>query len=196
MGTNMRTYWFHKTGEEFTEFIPWESEEQALNVERRNYPLFALLAGVRNGFGFSGIPIFTPITPCPLRNEGIHHCAAALGSGVHGYVYLYCWYTVEDLHRADWSTKFNEIGCVDREGYAFWKEGKPFHSCGYIEGPGIKLCEDPHDFEADPSYTHVRVNWDYRLDDPPVPFLQFLREKFPEGDPDNKNIYVQMVFNC
>ena len=195
MGTNIYTHWF-KVVEGKAEEVPvFRDQSHQFEVERRNYCLFALLGDVRNGYGFAGVPIFDdPITPCPHRHLGVHE--AVLEAGIdESYNYCEVWYKVADLHKVAWDTEFKSFAYVDRENYEKYKRDEDWRGCDFVSGPTIKTTDDEKVFLKDQSYSHCKIHYTHRLDDPPCSFLEFLREKFPEGSPENEETYVQMYFD-
>lgn len=106
----------------------------------RNYDLFAILANVRNGFGFGGCDTgngFMPIS----ESKGVPMDASEFvqrkneewdGDG-HSHSYL----TVKELVEYNWDQTTKKRGVVSEHGYKHWKEvGYPEMSSGGVSGGG------------------------------------------------------------
>lgn len=139
----------------------------------RNYDLFALLAGVRNGVGFAGVYRHEPVTPyfegrglpagatdcagleirwcngCgPDDCSGCREWSSGLDGGdtyigEHSFTHA----SLAELRAVDWSTEFNSGGVASVEQFnARDGAGMPSSWCGDISGPGIVIHEDPEAF--------------------------------------------------
>lgn len=156
--------------------------------ERRHYQLFAVLAGVRNGYGFAGTPTgeaVTPISdprgiPADFRMDGETHPVAsrelmgrraqyhAQGEPVEIWMgdHTHSWLTgAEILAWAERAPCVVKTGIVSREQYAkLDREAGPDAWCGMISGHGIVIVNDNAvEMEATPGWTHVRVHWESAL---------------------------------
>jgi hypothetical protein len=108
----------------------------------RNYDLFAMLAGVRNGRGFAGIPTGTGFNsisePRGLPEDVSPEVKAeseAWGCDGHSH----SWLTVAELLRYDWNQTTKHTGMVNMWEFAtFQKTGKPKAWCGDVSGRTIK----------------------------------------------------------
>jgi hypothetical protein len=138
----------------------WEKIEvpACLYPDERNYLLFAFLAGVRNGKGFAGVHIFDPIKP-NFEGRGLpkdFFLEKGEFLGDHSFTHA----TVAEILQCDWNVVFTETGYVDRSQYKDFKEkGYPRSWCGDISGPNINKTDSLIEFETDPTFTHIRVNW-------------------------------------
>lgn len=101
----------------------------------RNYDLFAMLANVRNGYGFAGCDTgdgFKPLSePKGLPADVSPEVKAESDHwGVDGH--SHSWLTLTELKAYDWhGQKTNHRGYVDQYEYAAFKDkGKPMAWCG------------------------------------------------------------------
>lgn len=165
----------------------------------RNYNLFAMLADVRNGYGFAGCDTgegFKPIaSPRGLPPDV---CSVvkleSMGWGIDGH--SHSWLTVRELLDYDTSQTSVLSGLVDMEEFrSFIENGSPSGWCGDAWGPKIKKVSN-HEMrdllDRDVDYTPMtRVSWTKTYHDCA---LKFWDKTVPElqklGDPDN----VRLVF--
>lgn len=112
---------------------PWEG---------RNYDLFAILADVRNGRGFAGVPTgegFYPIAdPRGIPEDAHPETREFLESyGVDGH--SHSWHDLEALREYDWSQTTRRYGVVAADVYdRLRSRGEtPKSWCGGVSGPGI-----------------------------------------------------------
>ena len=109
----------------------------------RSYDLFAILANVRNGSGFAGVPTSTGFEcisserglPPDISDEGRAAC-----DGEHSATYV----NMSELLAFDWTQTVTKIGVVNAVEYEEWKRLEKWHKapksyCGGISGPGIKF---------------------------------------------------------
>ena len=152
-------------------------------TDHRNYVLFAILANVRNGFGFAGCNIFTPLEslltePMDLPDDirySPHYKSSSPGynsgsyddiwMGEHSHGVL----TADEILSYDFQRRLTEFGVVDMENLQLIAAGKqPRDYCGDIWGRGVKKhpridMTEGKTFIVNPSdYTHFEVMWDGR----------------------------------
>lgn len=152
----------------------WERIETEYSFGR-HYFLFACLAGVRNGFGFAGVPTHSPVRPIAEPRglpEDLNY------SEKDGYAnepdfwfgdHSHSWLTGEEILAYSWPT-IARTGVMNLEDWEAWDKISPpnFGYSGSVSGPGIKI-SSPQSIE--PSTTHVRAIWvsppqcDYFLDE-------------------------------
>jgi hypothetical protein len=108
----------------------------------RCYNLFAILADVRNGRGFAGIPTgdgFTPISePKGLPDDvtpEVREESDEWDSDGHSH----SWFTLKELQDYNWMQTTKSYGVVDVVTYKKWKEtGEPPNNyCGDISGSNV-----------------------------------------------------------
>lgn len=141
-------------------------------IERsRNYKLFAVLAGVRNGRGFAGVPIFTPIKPIQ-ENRGLPHDFEVDDDGQHSLPFgedkvwmgdhSQGWLTLSELEAWDWVTGVENFGVVDRDVYEKWvkagREGPPPEYSGDVSGQGV-IKADERAKERPRGWNHIKAYW-------------------------------------
>lgn len=116
--------------DETTEIDEWNRPLTEHPYHNRNYDLFAILAGVRNGSGFAGSVTgegFTPISP----PRGIPDDASAYYRhkvdeyGVDGH--SHSWVTLKELHAFDWHGQRSRLrGVLSSSEYQqFKRAGRP-----------------------------------------------------------------------
>lgn len=161
MGTDIHLYVEHRVDGAWASADKWTLNEYAdepgaLVVDwnnrfyhERNYDLFAMLAGVRNGRGFGGCDTgdgFIPISearglPYDLSPQ-LHACVDE-GTVDH----TPSWLTVADLMAYDWTQKTKKRGWVGIGEWAQWRDyGKPESYSGSIAGSNVKHVT-PEDME-------------------------------------------------
>ena len=107
----------------------------------RNYDLFAILANVRNGYGFAGCYTgeeFNPIDECKgLPDDVTKYTKDRLYSCGYGESY----YTLTELEKYDWQQQHKAYGCVEYDEYAetVAKGKMPTHWCGGVIGDSIRV---------------------------------------------------------
>jgi hypothetical protein len=182
MGTDIHGVWQKRAGKEWQD-IPSMYEQE------RHYSLFAVLAGVRNGYGFAGIRTGEPVTPI-AEPRGIpadfacvddEHPVASfdviddsrreeqerdkdlnvwLGDHSHS------WLTgAEILAWAETAPEVVKCGVLTREVYEKW-DGKscPENYNGGVMGARVVTIDDSGVARATtPNWTHVSVHWDSSL---------------------------------
>lgn len=150
--------------------------------EDRHYFLFSVLADVRNGFGFAGIPTYTPVVPIskprglpddfvmvddshPLRERELlgwrakyrnEDEAPQVWMGDHSH----SWLTADEIlgyvtRKTESSTQYRGILTIEQ--YREWdRSSAPECWCGGVSGPGIKVNVPS---EIDDATTHVECKW-------------------------------------
>lgn len=106
----------------------WQMVENISSLEiGRNYNLFAILANVRNGFGFAGIETgdgFIPIT----KPKGIPEDASTeylkIAEEYHNDGENFSYHTIQDLLDHDWNQRTQVRGDIDLKTYKKWMENE------------------------------------------------------------------------
>lgn len=149
----------------------------------RHYFLFSWLADVRNGFGFAGVPTYTPIKPiaaprglpedfemngdgdhpttleavCPRRLEYMEDAAKVkptVWMGDHSH----SWLTADEILATPAPDKVWRTGIVERTFFDGWDgHSSPESWSGGISGRDIHVADDPT-LVTDKT-THVRIFW-------------------------------------
>lgn len=133
--------------------------------ENRHYFLFAWLAGIRNGFGFAGVPTHEPIEPLSERRglpddfeivgDYEHPTAHERGywMGDHGH----SWLSADEILTGKRPRDTRRTGVVARDWFEKW-DGKtsPQSWSGSIVGRGINVSAPS---EITPDTTHVQIDW-------------------------------------
>lgn len=124
---------------------------KALFYSGRNYDLFAMLASVRNGYGFAGVITgagFTPIAqpkglPSDVSPE-IEEMSDDWGVDGHSHSHL----TLRELLDYDWTQRTQQQGWVEFREWLKWSrwargEGRgPEIYCGGVSGRDVKLIDE------------------------------------------------------
>lgn len=168
----------------------WRTE---CEMERgRNYCLFAALAGVRNGYGFAGVPTHNPITPISEprdwpddfdltsirgRIPGVDwdEEEEELWLGDHSF----SWLTLEEVINWDgWDQPLSECGYISREQYDAWDRKSPPEGgwSGGISGRDVVTVDScVPGWDAYKDWTHVRAYWQRPLRETCETFLAWAR---------------------
>lgn len=128
----------------------------------RNYRLFAVLANVRNGFGFAGVPTGSVVQPIS-KPRGLPDDVVDDGDfGDHDF----SWVTLRELQEYPWNEAHRSRGVVSWHQYEKWdKQSCPANHSGGIMGIGIITVSGP---EAEniiarghhnPDKLYVEVTW-------------------------------------
>jgi len=149
MGCDIHLYVEKKENDEWISADIWELNDNTLDVSydkkiynERNYNLFAILANVRNGYGFAGINTgdeFVPIsipkglpTDC---DERIKIVSDMWGCDGHSH----SWLTLKELLNYDWNQVNTHRGVVSKNDYYdFINRGKPKYYSAGVGGWGVK----------------------------------------------------------
>ena len=185
MGTDIHGV-FQRHDKESGQWVDIASEYE----QDRNYRLFAVLAGVRNGTGFAGIRTGEAVRPI-AEPRGLPNDFAVDGMTVHTVDSLDCldpisrkdyqdadvltvwmgehahsWLTGDEmLARYESAPKVINTGILSREVYEKW-DGKSFPSwyCAGISGSGVVVVNDNAvEKESTPNWTHIRCTWESEL---------------------------------
>ncbi len=167
--------------------------------QHRHYQLFAVLAGVRNGFGFAGIVTGEPVRPIaeprgfpadfdiicddlhPIRSiervdphRRAHHDALTIWMGEHTRSWLS---GKEMLAWFENAPSVLQTGVLSREEYEAWdKQSSPTCYGSDVSGKGVVLINDNQiEREAKPDWNYIRCEWTQSLRDELVYFFDEVR---------------------
>lgn len=160
MGTDITMYaevrknrqWM-KVGKVFKN--PWYSADRPENdwntpltdhpYDNRNYDLFAILADVRNGRGFTGCVTsrgFNPIAPQKGIPNDVTQEVKTIFEDYGGYGYS--WFTLKELKDYDWNQTVTHVGVLSESEYKTMKETGKHPKCwrsGCISGGNIVVVD-------------------------------------------------------
>jgi hypothetical protein len=155
--------------------------------ENRHYQLFAVLAGVRNGYGFAGITTGEPVRPIAqprglpsdFAMDGDSHPVATLElMGCMGKYHQeseplevwmgdhsHSWLTADEmLAWAEHAPVVTKTGILSRDEYAQWDgTEEPGNYCGGISGRDIVIVNDNAVERERAAWTHIRCHWESSL---------------------------------
>ena len=196
MGTDIHGVWQKKVADK------WEDISSNYEQER-HYQLFAVLAGVRNGYGFAGVPTGETVSPIS-EPRGLPEDFLLVGVDTHPILSLdildprrrkwqaldkpleiwmgdhsYSWLTGEEM--LSWcptAPTVTKCGVISREEYESWgKVSSPREYCGGISGRGIVVIEDNEVAKSTaPNWTHIRVYWKASLRDELTYFFEEVKK--------------------
>ena len=153
--------------------------------QHRDYQLFAVLAGVRNGYGAAGVTTGEPVKPIAsprglpddFRVESESHPVPSVevlppwrrdghreGEPIEVWMgdHSHSWLTGDEMLR--WfatAPVVTRTGILSRSVYEMWSgDGPPESWCGGIAGPNVKVVHDNAvEMAQTPDWTHVRCHW-------------------------------------
>lgn len=147
----------------------WTEEEYGSEVRYkdlfysdRNYDVFSILADVRNGVGFAGIPTGEGFTPIALPrglpdnvSPEVKECSFELAGDGHSHSY----FTIQEIMDYDWLQTTTKTGVVSMEAYERWKHypAAPSAYSDSVVGPNILTV--PESELPNEEATHVQVSW-------------------------------------
>ena len=120
----------------------------------RNYDLFSILADVRNGYGFAGIPTGSRIIPVleslyqepPCRGlpSSVSPLVKRKSDDWNGDGHSHNWLTLEELKRYPWKGHFKtHLAYVDPVGFREWSNGGfEFSGYGDVTGENVHKVEN------------------------------------------------------
>lgn len=163
--------------------------------DSRNYRTFAVLANVRNGYGFAGVPTHRAVEPIAEprglpddRTKG-HGEDADWEFGDHSQ----SWLTVAEVAEwPGWDQELHEQGWISRAQYERWLESPGVPSDGWSGGiSGHAIVHADHDKGDFPEgWTHVSVSWSRPLRDACGLFLAWLNyAKAKVGDREARIVF-------
>lgn len=161
----------------------------------RNYDLFAILAGVRNGRGDG----FTPISEPRGMPKDASLDVAAASESMDSDGHSHSWLTLQEILRYDWTQTATKRGVVDPVEWARWRDhGAPNAWSGAVYGNRVTH-HSPEGFEAAwqkvraargyPAVRHASVHLGGREDDDEQDLLMFV-EYLGGGSPHTQVEWV------
>lgn len=166
MGTDIHgVFQRHNTTTGQWEDIPSDYQQD------RHYQLFAVLAGVRNGYAFAGLPSGEAVTPISAPRGFPEDFEFDPVQGDHDEVWMgdhtYSWLSATEM--LDWYSTAPTVlqtGIFNRDCYELWDKVSPpeFGYCRGISGGGIIVVNDNKvEREKFPDWTHIRCEWEQSL---------------------------------
>ena len=150
--------------------------------QNRHYQLFAVLAGVRNGFGFAGVITGEAVTPIS-EPRGIPVDSGIGGDGCIATPWEDRWgdaYVWLGTHSHSWLTSTEMLahyrtlptviktGVITREEFLSWDGSTPPETYyGSVSGPGVVTIPQNRarfiESNLGEDYTHVQIKWSQGL---------------------------------
>ena len=167
-----------------------EDGERAVDVisdwySGRNYSLFAILADVRNGYGFAGVDTGDPVVPIDAPrglpddvSRTIHQQSEYWGVDGHSHSH----FTVRELIDADWQQQIVKRGWVGPEEFYRWDKFKssPKSWSGGISGRQVEHVSNAGMRSAIEELA-VCTSWTRRKYEEKHPGVELVKDQF-EGD--------------
>jgi hypothetical protein len=165
----------------------------------RNYDLFAILADVRNGYGFAGCVTgrgFTPISPPKGLPKDVSKEVQSESDRWNGDGHSHSWFTIAELDKYKWDQETIHSGVVNYIDFLTWKEkGTPNSWCGGVSGPNLRHVGHEEMEQAikknNAHNLYTRVEWKESYRDCAK---QFLDEVMPKLRALGKPNAVRIVF--
>ena len=184
MGCDIHFYVEVRKGEQWVSADEWETEDDGDGVyahvdyrksyySGRNYDLFAILANVRNGYGFAGVVTGSGFVPIAMP-KGVPADASPEVKKAAEYWdadgHTHSWHTLSDLLAYDWTQVSTHRGVIDAVTYQKWiswgrQNGEdPDGWSGMVTGPKVEvLTEDVMNTRIEAiKAAHGADNWDIR----------------------------------
>lgn len=144
-------------------------------IDGRNYNLFAMLADVRNGFGFAGVDTGDRIEPISYPKglpEDISEEVLKEAEEVMIDSHSHSWLTLREILDYDKSKKKVHRGFVTTDVYKkFLEDGDPYPCCGGVGGERVLIVDknekDPIKVqEENPDKTvYCQIEWTERVEE-------------------------------
>lgn len=130
----------------------YRNEATSDPYDGRNYDLFAILANVRNGYGFAGVSTGTGWKPIAEPRGIPGDCSPEYADSVEGYGidgHSHSWLTVADLDGYDWQGQTTTKHGVFSEGeyVRSIRTGEIHGYSGGVSGASVVVME-PEEYEA------------------------------------------------
>jgi hypothetical protein len=187
-------------GEPDEDGYAWNAKKTDHPYKSRNYDLFAILANVRNGYGFAGVDTgngFVRISEPKGLPSDVSPEVKAISDEYGGDGHSHSWLTLRELEAADWQRTTLHRGWVNVPSYKVFKEkGKPDSWSGGVGGGMVEhLTNKEMDARIESGTAHescyTQVEWSETY---ATSVDGFLTETLPRlrelGGPDD----VRMVF--
>lgn len=151
MGCDIHIYVEKKEDGRWIPVDEWVQDEYGISYvpyqkqiyDGRNYDLFAMLADVRNGYGFAGVDTGNGFIPISLPkglpddvSDNIKNVSDSWGRDGHSH----SWLTLKELIDYDWNQTNKSRGIVTpAEYYRYIHTGIPLSYCNGVYGDNIQI---------------------------------------------------------
>lgn len=161
-------------------------------AEDRHYQLFAVLAGVRNGYGFAGCPTGEPVEPIASPRglpddfyvvDGEHPSTDEDGPaekwmGAHSFSWLTGQEMLGGYERLPAVTK---CGVLSRKDFEQWdKQSRPESYPGGVSGRDVVLVNSVEEAERTPGWNYIRCTWQQSLKEELAYFFEEVKKLVQE----------------
>jgi hypothetical protein len=163
--------------------------------DSRNYVVFAVLADVRNGYGFAGVETHEPLKPIAEARGLPEDRTRGYGEDVDYEFgdHSFSWLTLAEISDwPGWDQALHERGFIDRDQYADWLANPGVPANGWSGGVGGRsVIHADHTTDTFPDgWTHVNVAWTRPLREPCGLFLAWLEyAKAKVGDREGRIVF-------
>lgn len=180
--------------------------------EDRSYVTFAVLANVRNGYGFAGCKTHTPVEPIAMPRGVPRDVGSWYDEDACGFDHTPTWLLLSEVLAYDWSREVVRTGVVplskidnmwhtdydSLEQMLVDERSTPKSWSGGVTGPGIvtvdyptgrRLLAEPDQRKVGTQY-YFSVEWKAALSDTCAPFLAWARSLTSIDQPDR----IRLVF--
>jgi hypothetical protein len=156
--------------------------------DNRDYLVFAILANVRNGYGFAGCYRHEPIKPIQngrglpsdleLDATGSHIRSDDMWMGDHSYG----WVSLREMLEYDWKQTIKQGGVLSLAEFVAWdKKSEPRSYCGGVSGQGVvtitpEEANNPAVLPQDHSKVYVQCYWEQPMVMACEHFMHWLNE--------------------
>lgn len=120
-------------------WVPEVGKSREEWYDDRNYDVFAILADVRNGYGFAGVDT-GDAWPIIAEPRGVpDDCSPEVAKYMEHYDHTPSYVYLDEIARFDWGYQRKSRGVVDAEQYAVFKEqGQPNSWSGDVNGGRVR----------------------------------------------------------
>lgn len=143
----------------------WGSPYSIHPYENRNYDVFAILAGVRNGIGFAGVDLGNGFNPIAEPRGFPSDLSDYMKHKAEEVVHTPSWLSLDELNAYDWSQTTKHCGWVDADQYQqFVRDGKPKERSGGVSGGSVRHVSNDQmqaliDTESATDRVYTQVEW-------------------------------------
>ena len=169
----------------------------------RNYRLFSVLAGVRNGAGFAGVRTGDPVTPISQPRGVPDDCCVQCKAEVERWgrnAHSHSWLTLDDIVDYRWHRAIKR-GVVPLDVWRRWKRdgvSNPETWAGGVSGRGIVIIPEAAAAALNPTFnddkTYVEAEWSTSLRDDCDEFMKAVTPRLQQLEMECGRGNARIVF--